>query len=99
MLVEFVRARETKPTSVVAREPAEIVILLENAPLDQVVEVAEAPGDQAEPSNAEQGIQDLAIDFDPDFAGAVIIVTAGMAHRRSGIQQDEEDHRTPSYYI
>ena len=50
-----------------------------DAEFHQVVEVAEAPGYEAEACDAEQGIEDLRVDFDPDAAGGVDVVAFFLA--------------------
>lgn len=50
-------------------QSAQSVLFLLDAKLEQVVEIAESPGDKAEARDAEQGVQDLRIDLDPYPAG------------------------------
>lgn len=99
MLIQLVRTGQTEPAPIVACQATEVVVLSEDAPLDQVVEVAEPPWNQPETCNAEQGIQNLTVDLDPDLPSAVVVIAAGMAHRGSGVENDEEDHRAPGYHI
>ncbi len=82
-----------------ARKASEIVVFLEDAPLDQVVEVAEPPGDQPESSYTEQTVQDLTVYLDPDLASAIVVVAAWVTHCGCGLEKDEEDHGAPSYDI
>jgi len=62
---------------------------------DGPVEIAEAPGCEAEARDAEEGVEDLAVDFEPDFAGAVVVVAAGVAHGGRGVEEQEEEHCAP----
>jgi len=59
------------------------------------VEVAEAPGCEAEARDAEEGVEDLAVDFEPDFARGVVVVAAGVAHGGRGVEEEEEEHCAP----
>ena len=47
--------------------------------MEEVVEVAEAPGDEAEAGDAEEGVEDLGVDFDPDTAGGVEVAAVFLA--------------------
>jgi len=59
------------------------------------VEVAEAPGGEAEARDAEESVEDLAVDFEPDLAGRVVVVAAGVAHGGRGVEEEEEEHCAP----
>ena len=56
-----------------------------DAELQEVVKVSETPGDEAEASDAEKGIQDLGIDFDPDAARGVEVVAVFDAVQIGGV--------------
>lgn len=56
------------------------------------VQVAEPPGGQAETSDAEKGVEDLAVNFEPDLAWGVVVVGAGVVHGRGGFEKEEEEH-------
>ena len=75
--------------------------------MEEVVEVAEAPGNEAEAGNAEEGVEDLRVDFDPDAARGIDIVavflavgTGRVAHEFfAAADQEEEEHATPGDYV
>ena len=78
-------------------------MLTPDAPLQEVVQVAEAPGDEAEAGDAEESIKDLGVDFDPDAARRVEIVAVfdavqafGVAHiLTAAADKEQEQHPTP----
>ena len=89
-----------------AGELAEGVLLFEDAELEQVIQVSEAPGDKAEARDAEQRVEDLRVDFDPDASGRVDVVAVffavqvvRIAHGGSGIAEEEEEHAAPRYDV
>lgn len=63
--------------------------------LQQVVQIPEAPWDEPQPSDAEQGVEDLRVDLEPFLRGAVDVAAAWVAHGRGGADQDEEEHAAP----
>lgn len=67
-----------------------------NAPSEQVPEIAETPWNQPKAGDAEQGVQDLRVDFDPDAAWGVDVVAGGGTHRGSGVAEEEEEHAAPA---
>lgn len=74
-------------------------LLPSHAPLEQEVEVAEAPWDEAEAGDAEEGVEDLRVDLDPDAARGVYGVAAGLAHCGRGVDEEEEQHAAPGDYV
>jgi len=82
-----------------AGKPTEVIVLLEHTPLHEVVEVAESPGNEPESSDAEQSIQNLTVNLNPDLASTRVVIAGGMAHCGSSVEEDEEDHGTPTYHI
>lgn len=76
---EGVGAWEAEPGAVDTAEASESVDVAAEAELEEVVEVAEAPGDEAEAGDAEEGVEDLRVDFDPDAAGGVDVVALFFA--------------------
>ena len=65
---------KAEPGAVDTAEASESVDIAAKAELEEVVEVAEAPGDEAEAGDAEEGVEDLRVDFDPDAARGLEIV-------------------------
>lgn len=59
------------------------------------VEVAEAPGGEAEAGDAEEGVEDLRVDFHPDAAGGLDVVAGRRAHCGGGVAEEEEEHAAP----
>lgn len=41
----------------------------------------------------------MAVNLDPDLASTARVTAAWMAHCRSGLEKDEEDHGAPSHNI
>ena len=78
-------------------------MLTPDAPLQEVVQIAESPGDEAEAGDAEEGVEDLGVDFDPDAAWGVEIVAVfdavqmfGVAHvLTAAADKEKEQHPTP----
>jgi len=66
-----------------------------------LVEVAEAPGRKPKAGSAEQSVENLAEDLEPDLILAVVVFAiihlraTHMAHSRGGFQKQEEEHRAP----
>lgn len=67
----------------------------EEAPLEEKVEIAETPRDEAEAGDAEKRVKDLRVDFDPDGAGGEVVVAGGVAHGGGGAAEEEEEHAAP----
>ena len=69
-------------------------MLFPDAELEEIVEVSEAPGNETEACDAEKGVQDLRIDFDPNAPGGVdivavftLIVVRAVAHGPAGVAE------------
>lgn len=93
---EGVGAWKAEPACVDACESTKGVVVFEKTVAEEPVEVAEAPGYEAETRHAEEGVEDLRVDLDPDFAQAVFAVAAAwMAEGGRGVEKDEEDHGAP----
>lgn len=97
--VEPIAAGQAKPAVVDTGEAAEAVLVLGDAEFEQVVEIAEAPGDEAEAGDAEEGVEDLRVDLDPDAARRVDVVAGGVAHGGRGVAEEEEEHAAPGYHV
>ena len=75
--------------------------------MEEVVEVAEAPGNETEAGDAEEGVEDLGVNFDPDAAWGIDIVafflavgTRRVAHEFfAAADQEEEEHATPGDHV
>lgn len=67
-----------------------------DAPSQQEPEIAETPRDQTEAGDAEERVQDLRVDFDPDAACGVDVVAGGGTHRGGGVAEEEEEHAAPA---
>jgi len=93
--VKPIAARQAKPGAVKSGEAAEGVGPVEGAEAQQVVGVAEAPGDEAEAGDAEESVEDLRVDLDPDAAGGVDGVAGWVAHGRRGVDEEQEEHAAP----
>lgn len=65
------------------------------APDHQVIQVTETPGYQTEACDAEESVEDLRVDFDPDAAWGVEVITAWVTHGRCRVAKEEEEHATP----
>lgn len=77
-------------------QPGQRVGAPADAPPQQEPEVAEAPRDQPEAGHAEERVEDLGVDFDPDAARRVECVAGGCAHCGCGIAEEEEQHAAPA---
>ncbi len=60
-------------------ESAQRRAVVADAEFHEVVKVAEAPGYEAEARDAEEGVEDLRVDFDPDAAWGVDVVAFFLA--------------------
>ncbi len=77
---------------------------MKKAVLEEVIQVSESPGDKAETCDAEEGVEDLGIDFQPDPSGGVEVVavfdsvqTGGVAHVLvSTTNKEKKEHSSPS---
>ena len=86
------------------RESAECGLFLHDAELQEIVEIAEAPGDEAKTRDAEKSVKNLGIYFDPDAARglevAAVFLSVGagwVAHEFvAAADQQEEEHAAPS---
>ena len=78
-----------------ASQAAETVGVLAPAPLKQIIEVAEAPRDQSQSRNAEQGVENLRVDFQPFLSSTGVVVVGWVGQRWGSVTQDEEKHATP----
>lgn len=67
-----------------------------DAPPQQEPEVAEAPRDQPEAGHAEERVEDLGVDFDPDAARRVECVAGRCAHCGCGVAEEQEQHAAPA---
>lgn len=77
---------------------------VENAVLEEVIKVAETPGDETESGYAKKGVEYLRVDFEPDSSGGVEVVAvfeagglvSGVAHELlSATDEEEEEHSSP----
>ena len=97
------RARQAEPATIDTGEAPQGVVLAPEAPLEEVVEVAEAPGDEAEAGDAEEGVEDLGVDLDPDAARGVEVVAVfdAVQVRRvahvfaAAADEQQEEHAAP----
>lgn len=71
------------------------VLIVSVSSLDQPVEIAESPGRESESCYAEEGVEDLTVDFDPYFAGGVDCFFAGVVHGWCCAEEEEEEHCSP----
>lgn len=110
-LVEGIASWQTEPAVIDACQFAQAVhfpltadfLFAGEAPPHEEVKVTEAPGDEAEACDAEEGVENLRGDFDPDAAGGVDVVAAvevvlgGVlrAHCGRGVEKDQEEHAAP----
>lgn len=82
-------------------------MLASETPLEQVVKIAEAPGDEPEAGDAEQGVEDLGVDFDPDAARGVEVVAVfdavqvlRVAHVfAAAADEQQEEHAAPGDHV
>lgn len=71
------------------------MLVVEMHDSDHPVEVAEAPGREAKARDAEEGVEDLGVDLEPDFAGGGVGVGSGVIHGGGGFEEEEEEHCAP----
>ena len=97
-----VAAWEAEPRFVDAGEAAEGGLLFHEAEFEEIIEIAEAPGDETKACDAKEGVEDLGVDFDPDAAGGVdvvavfaVVVVGVVAHGAGGVAEEEEEHAAP----
>ena len=70
--------------------------------LEEVIQVAETPGDKAEAGDAEKSVEDLGVDLDPDAARRIEIVAVFDAVQVGGVAHvlaaaaDEEQKQHPA---
>ena len=67
--------------------------------LDHPIQIAKAPWRESEARDAEEGIEDLAVDFEPFLARGIVVVGAGVVHCRGGVEQQEEEHGAPCLHV
>lgn len=67
-----------------------------DAPPQQEPQVPEAPRYQPEAGHAEERVQDLRVDFEPDEARRVARGAGRRAHCGRGIAEQEEQHAAPA---
>lgn len=79
------RTGESEPGSINPSQSPESEYIFADSVLEEIVQIAEAPWDGTETCNAEEGIEDLGINFDPDTSGRVDIVTGRFAHCWGGV--------------
>lgn len=83
--------RWAEPRFILVEEAAHSVRIVEVNGALHPVEVAEAPGCEAKASDAEERVENLAVDLEPDLILAIVIVAvvnlraAHMAHGRGGL--------------
>ena len=69
------------------------------------VEVAEAPGRETEAGHAEQSVENLTADLQPDLVLAVVVVAVvdlcatDVAHGGGGFKEQEEEHCAPGLSV
>lgn len=73
--------------------------VFEDSPSHKVIEIPKTPWDEPKASDAEQSIQHLGVNLYPDLPCAVLGVAGRVAHRWRSIEQDEEDHCSPTHHI
>lgn len=76
---ELVAPCEAEPGSVDAGQSAQRGLIVKETEFHQVVKVAKAPGYETEARDAEKGVEDLRVDFDPDAARGVDVVAIFLA--------------------
>jgi hypothetical protein len=59
------------------------------------VEVAEAPAGETEPRDAEQSVEDLRINLQPDLTRRVVVIAGWVAHGGRSVEEEEEEHGAP----
>ena len=67
--------------------------------LDYPVKVAEVPGCEAKTCDAEERVEDLAVDFEPDFAWRVVVGGEWVVHCRCGFEEEEEEHSSHAFDV
>ena len=101
---KLVATRQPEPRTMDPGQLPQPVVFFPDPPFEEVVQIAEPPRHQPEPSDAEQGVQDLGVDFDPYSAGAVDVVAVFFAVRAwwvahellAAADEEEEEHAAPS---
>ncbi len=88
-------ARESEPSTMDACQPAQSVIVIEDPPFQQIIEIAESPWNETETGDAEQRVEDLRGNFHPDPTRRVDVVAGGPTHCRCGVAEEEEEHTAP----
>lgn len=68
MFGQLVGAWEAEPGTIDTCEAAKGILVAEHTPFDHIVCIAEAPWDEAKACNAEKGVEDLRVIFDPLLA-------------------------------
>lgn len=69
-------------------ETAEARGFVEKAVFEEVIKIAETPGNETEPGNAKEGVEYLRVDFEPYSSGGIEVVAvfeagglvSGVAH-------------------
>lgn len=95
---ELLGAGQAEPALVDTGEASDTdlgAVLSADAPPGPPVEIAEAPRGQAEAGDAEEGVEDLRVDLDPDAARGLEVIAGRGAHGRRSIAQQQEQHSTP----
>jgi len=94
-LLQHLSFRQTKPVLVDLHKLHQPTLLPEQPPFYEVIKITEPPWHEAETSDAEECVEDLTINFDPDAAWAVDVVTVWATHGWRGVAEQEEQHPTP----
>lgn len=82
-----------------ARQSPQRTLVLAPSPPQQIIPVAKAPGDQAESRDAEQRIEDLRRDLEPDLGAGIDGVVGRVGHGGRGMDEDQEEHAAPRYDV
>ena len=82
-----------------ALEPRFLVACEDSSVDHKPVEISKTPWDQAKPSDAEKGVEDLGVDLDPYAPRRVDVVAVWSAHGRSSIAEKQEQHATPGHHV
>ena len=92
-------AGATEPAPVDDLELVQRGRVIGEPPAEEKVQVAEAPGDEAEARDAEERVENLRGDLDPDASRGVDVAAGRMAHCGSGVAEEEEEHAAPGDYV
>lgn len=86
-----IRAWQSEPPTMYARQSSNAYLFRlgsPQSPFSPEVYVSESPGGQTESSHAEEGVENLRVNLDPNSSWRLYVIAGRFAHGRSGIAEE-----------